>query len=339
MTAKHPWTVPEAILAGACALLGLAITVFAFADIYLTVTHLVAPWFHGWSWTVPLCAEGFFSGTYAGWLLLELRDDPPRTVRVVLAMLLTSFAAASLALNLAASEGAADSVAHGVVVAAFFGYLMFAKIMVRRLTADPADKAMDTALAAARLYAIDVIRAERGRLWRLSVPALLRRNVLTGRLADEVREVITERVESGRTAGWEKAVRTWVLGPDGLALHEQSAAEAEGVRESITRALPTAPHVPPAPAITVPPAAELAAPPNVPPTSPPAEHASKPPTRKMSDDELMALVRPLTEGGKVPSQGAVERATGCAAPRAKRLRDRAIAEAGIPQIHTSRAAR
>jgi hypothetical protein len=246
MTARKDWTGFEIALGVACGALGGAVAILGFTDIFVTVNHVVAPWWGWLAWTVIVLGEGSGLGSYLGWLLLDLRDKPPRRVKVFCACYLSTFAALSLLLNVYAGRGSVPgTVSHGLAVVAFFGYLVFIKVMVRRLSADPAAERLALALADARQHAIDLCRDRRGLLWRYRVPSLLRRQILSGRLADEVREAVTLKVSVGATGGWEATVRTWVfreLNLPALASKADSEAAAD-----IARSAPeTAPQASPA---------------------------------------------------------------------------------------------
>jgi hypothetical protein len=246
--ARQGWTGLQASLAAVCAVIGVAIAVLGFIDIYLTVTHLLRASWGAWSWTVIVLGEGSFTGCYVGWLLLDLRDRPPKRIRWFLFAYLSAFAAGSVALNVdAAGRSFAAVASHLIVVVSFFGYLLFAKVLVRRLSADPSARALETAMADARQHAIDLCRDRKGLLWRYRVPSLLRRQVTSGRLPDEVRSDVAMKVSVGRTSGWEGTVRDWVfreLNIDVIA----EAANAKAVRdiarsasESVTEAVAEAP--------------------------------------------------------------------------------------------------
>ena len=125
------------------------------------------------------------------------------------------------------------AVAHGVVVVAFFGYLLLAKFIVHRLRATPRQRKLEQELAAARRYAIDVVRDRCGRLWRWKVPSLLRRDILSGRLSDEVRREVEMAVSVGRTSGWRSAVLDWVTGE--LKLTARAAEADRKALDEITR--------------------------------------------------------------------------------------------------------
>jgi hypothetical protein len=237
---RKGWTGGEIILAGVYMLLCPLVGFFAFVEIYQTVTHLVHVWFGDWAWIVPAAAEGLFTGLYAGWLLLELKDKPrpPRPVR----FMLTGFTAACMAgsywLNIASAHGVVDdAVAHVIVVTAFFGVLIVGKVLVRRLKVTPAERAMETAREDARQYAIDLVRAVRGRWWRYreDVPSLLKGQIRNGRLPDAVIEDIKLKVSIGRTSGWQETVRGWVFGPDGLGLAALAAEASRIALSDITR--------------------------------------------------------------------------------------------------------
>jgi hypothetical protein len=73
------------------------------------------------------------------------------------------------------------------------------------------DVRLAAALADARQHAVDLCRDRKGIFWRWGVPALLRRQILAGRLPDEVREAVRQKVSDGATGGWEAAVRAWVF--------------------------------------------------------------------------------------------------------------------------------
>jgi hypothetical protein len=304
---RKGWTIAQAALAVACGLLGAGIAVLGFIDIYLTVTHLLYPMWGAWSWTVILLGEGSFTGAYFGALLLDLRDRPPARVRAFLACYLSAFAAGSLLLNLYAGRGSVPGlVSHGIVVGAFFGYLFLVKIIVKRLSADPSARALEVALTDARQYAIDLLRARLGVLWRFRAPSLLRRQVVTGRLCDSVREDVKMKVSLGRGSGWEAPVREWVLGADGLNLGVQAERDARKAREDITR---VASPASPSPVLegTV-----------VPAEGTPRKTSAKTPTvsavkrvnrlggRRATDDDLLDAMREMAAEGRTPTKTRVK---------------------------------
>lgn len=198
---------------------------------------------------------------------------------------------------------------------------------------------MMTALEDARLYAADVVTAARTRRPDLPVPLTVARAIRSGRFPADV----TARVEAGLSYGgaatWEPAVNDWLASR--LGLPEAISDVLSNERQASPRVLP---GEPPAPMLESPPqaagravsggvpGAPLAHPSEPAPSTAPATHAKtssrtpRPKPRAQSDDELMEFVRPLFRDGETPSQGAVATATKTAAPRAKRLRERAIAE-------------
>ena len=299
---RQGWTGAELFLAYAYALLCPAIGFFAFVEIYQTATHLVHPWFGDWAWIVPLSAEGMFTALYCGWVLLELRDDPPARVRVLLGVFLAACGAASYALQILAARGiVADALAHAIVVTAFFGVLIFGKVLVRRLKVTPAARALEAAMADARQHAIDLVRDRRGRLWRFGVPSLLRRQILAGRLPDEVRSEVAMKVSMGRTSGWESAVRGWVLRE--LEFGAQAEKDAERVRQDIARqpvepATQTAAGRPSEAVSGTPAEAPSQTGPRTPPRAPSQTGARKPSkaaVRRMTAEQLAEFVRPLLD--------------------------------------------
>lgn len=157
---------------------------------------------------------------------------------------------------------------------------------MRHLSAEP-PTALDGALADARRYAMDLLRDRKGIAWRWrpSVPSLLRRQVLTGRLPAVVVAAVRESLpEYG--SPWEPAVREWVLGAEGLNLSAQaevaSRAAAETIRQQAAQEPPEVPSgVPSQTALE---------------TAPPAR-----PRRPAA---------PVPDGPRKPSQAAVRKASG-----------------------------
>lgn len=235
--AARRWTALECTLALACLALGVAILILGFTGIYLTVVPLLRPWWHWFSPWYLVVGEGSFAFAYLGLLLLEMRDHPPRRTRAFLAGDLAAAAAGSLALMTYAARGSfPDLVSHVVLCLFFFGAGIYAKVLVTRLATDPAKRESEQALADARQYASDLLRARVGWHWRYwGTPSLLRRQVLTGRLPDEVRSAVTAKLAEGQASGWQGAVRAWVLGPDGLSLAVQARADDAAARRSIER--------------------------------------------------------------------------------------------------------
>jgi len=335
--ARTEWTDFQRFLAGVFALAGAAILIFGFLDIYHSVTHLLYAWWGNWSWTVILLSEGSFTGCYAGWLLLALRDRPPRRITVFVVAYLTTFAAGGMALMLYAGRGSVpDLISHGAVSLAFFGFLLFVKVVVHRLTTDPADRQLEVALADARRHAIDLIRDRVGPYWRITAPGLLRRQVTSGRFPAKVVTAVRDSLTKDG-APWEDAVGQWVA--DGLAVTVKADAAHEAIRqEALRRAHETAHET------TSETGHETA---HGTGHETPArdeheggsgdghEHGSgdrsrrrpRPRPRQMTDDDLMPYVRDALAEDPGASIGAIRRATLTGPDRAKRLLERGQQEA------------
>jgi hypothetical protein len=218
-----------------------------FAVMFVSVTDFVRPSFQGLAWSVPVATEGCFALLYGLDLLLLWAGKPMGWLRITP----YPFAAISLWLNVASANGYVPGmVGHGAVTAAFFLPVIAFEAAVRRLAVTDTD----TAMADARTYAVDLCRSERGIFWRYRVPSLLRRQILSGRLPDEVRSDVSLKVSVGRTSGWESVVREWVMRE--LHITEQAqAASRKAVRDiARTEAETTLPAAvePPSPAAAEP---------------------------------------------------------------------------------------
>ena len=336
---RKGWTIPEGITAAACALLGTGAVILGFTGIYITIVPLLEPW---WHWFSPLylgTGEGSFAFAYLGWLLLTMRDEPPRKLVAGLLAYLGFFAAASLALCAYASAGNfADVLSHVALCIAFFGAGIIAKVLVHRLAADPVRRRTERALADARRYAIDLLRARLGLAWRFRAPSLLRRQVTTGRLCDAVREDVTAKVDEGRTSGWEGAVREWVLGADGLNLAAQAAEDARRAHASITRQAPPAPPAATLPEVpaSVPPKAITGASPK--PSVTAVQRVRRLGGRKATDEDILEAIRELFAAGSAVTKYRVVKELkgphgGIAEPRAGKLLAQVQAEHPRPSLH------
>jgi hypothetical protein len=306
--ARKAWTGAEMILGTAVMLLGFAIAVLGFLDIYLSITHLLHPIWGDWSWTVIVLGEGSFAGCYLGWLLLVLRDRLPARVRVFLVAYLAVFASGSLVLMTYAGRGSLPGIAsHVIVVAAFYGFLLFVKVLIHRLSADPAERAFEEELADARQHAIDLVRDRCGIFWRFTAPRLLRRQITSGRFPHAVMAAVRDSLkEYGQS--WEPAVGTWIA--DGLAVRVKAETRAETVHQDITRkaAEALARQAPPA-AVGAPPAEPIQDAPQDSPRTASADTSPKPLAgavqrarrkggRKVTDDEVREAIRELYADGK-----------------------------------------
>ena len=329
--ARKDWTRPHVALGAAVATLGLAIGILGFLDIYLSVTHLLHPIWGDWSWTVIVLGEGSFAGCYLGWLLLVLRDRLPAKVRVFLVAYLAVFASGSLVLMVdAGHKSVSDIASHVIVVLAFYGFLLFVKVLIHRLSADLTARAMEEELADVRRHAIDLVRDRCGMFWRFTAPRLLRRQITSGRFPHAVMAAVRDSLaEYGPS--WEPAVGTWIA--DGLAVRVKAQTQAETVHEDITRRASEARSVTmqETPLVTV---HEASGEPLQMPSgdehetrsaTPARERSrkpSKPRPRVMSDDELMPYIRDLLAEDPGASISRARKATGTGPERAKRLLER-----------------
>lgn len=306
--ARKAWTGAEMVLGTAVTLLGFAIAVLGFLDIYLSITHLLHPIWGDWSWTVIVLGEGSFAGCYLGWLLLVLRDRLPARIRVFLVAYLSVFAAGSLVLMIYAGRSSLPGIAsHVIVVAAFYGFLLFVKVLIHRLSADPAARVLEEELADARQHAIDLVRDRCGIFWRFTAPRLLRRQITSGRFPHAVLAAVRDSLtEYGPS--WEPAVGTWIA--DGLAVRVKAETRAETVHQDITRKASEAlaRQAPPA-AIEAPPAGTVQDAPQDASQKASADAPQKPAAgavqrarrkggRKVTDDDIRDGIRELYADGK-----------------------------------------
>lgn len=297
-----------------------------FIVMFRTVTALVRPSFGIWAWTVPVATEGSFLILYGLDILLEWARKPKGWLRWTP----YPFAAASLALNVWAYLGSPPGmIGHAVITVAFFIPVIAAESAVRDLAVSGEELALRAAVADARQYAADLCRDRRGRMWRWRVPVLLRTQVLTGRLPDEVTQAITALLAEDRTSGWQAAVRGWVLGADGLALSVQADVSSRRVTEDITGELPA---VSPAP-LPAPPAG--AAPSPVPAPRPgrvpvPAVRRAQRLGRKATDDDIMDAMREMAAEGREPTRTRVVKELPVGHERAGVLIARWKAEQPVP---------
>jgi hypothetical protein len=231
------WTVGQGFLAAGLILLGAGITFPAFAVLFFTVTHLVNPWFHAWSWTVPASGEIAFTFMWGNGVLLAWRGQPGGLLRAVLVAV---FIAGSIYLQIDAAHGDATSAAgHILVVVAFFGCMVVGKQTIMRLRAakgrpdritpaewilhpcrsavlrsrmalwgEPSRDKAQARLAPLR-YAIALAQADTriGRvpfLWRQHLPVTLRYQLSAG----EFPAPVTNAIKFGNA--WTEAVAAWV---------------------------------------------------------------------------------------------------------------------------------
>ena len=125
------WTRPQRFLAAVLIVLGVGITIPAFTEIYLTVTHLVRPAFGDWAWTVPVAGEIAFTYLFLSGVLLAMKRAPAGVMRSVLMPVII---AGSVVLNIWAYLGSVPAITgHLIVVVAFFGVLLAGKETVMTL--------------------------------------------------------------------------------------------------------------------------------------------------------------------------------------------------------------
>jgi hypothetical protein len=290
------WTPLQVFLAVLAAAFAVAITPLFFASLFVTVWDLLRSSGYGsWPWIVPLATEGCFVVLFLLDVVTVLRRKPRGRLRFAPYL----FAAGSLVLNFLAGHGHPAAITgHVMVTLAFFVTVIEGEEAIRKLAVADKEARIAEMMADARRYAIDVVRDRRGRLWRWRVPALLRRDITTGRLADEVRTAVEMAVSVGRSAGWRAPVLEWVT----RELHLSDEAEAADERARAAIAVTSRVDSPVAAGAVPaePPRADvLVATPAA--TVKPAAPASARPNRlvpsKASDDELAEVVLPLFEGG------------------------------------------
>jgi hypothetical protein len=213
--------------------LGLALTPIAFGVMYVTVTDLLRASFGTLAWTVPVGTEVGFLGLFLADLLLEWIHKPLRWLHAAPYVL----AAVSLCLNALAARGSlAATLGHAVLPLVFFGYLLAAKAVVRRLVADDDARRHEVALADARAHAHDILRSAFGVFWRLHAPVLLRRQLRSGRLPAKVLEAIESGARFGGATVWEPAVEAWIT--TAVVLPERFAGVLAAARAEASQSAP-----------------------------------------------------------------------------------------------------
>lgn len=297
-TPRHgaPWTNLSRLLAVTAATVAIGITPLFFASLFITVRDLLAASRYGaWPWIVPLASEGCFLALFLMDVVLVLRRKPRGRLRFAPYL----FAVGSLVLNFLAGHGdVAATAGHVMVTLAFFVTVIEGEEAVRKLALADRDARIAEMMADVRRYAIDVVRDRRGRCWRWRVPVLLRRDITSGRLSDEIRQAVESAVSEGRSSGWRQPVLEWVA----RELRLSDEADAAEARVTVAMARSAAESASASASV-----ASAAVPPVVPPPAAPVvtpkttpEVAAKPrrlvPARA-SDDELVELVLPLFEDG------------------------------------------
>lgn len=213
----------QAWLAGAAVALELALAPVFFAVMFVTVNGMLAASFKWWAWAVPVSTEI----TFVLLLVLAVLFEWMRRPVPVLWKLPYLFMGLSSFMNVWAGRGSvADLAGHLAVTAAFFIPMGFAKTTVRKLIVTAEERARAQSLADARAHAYDVLRAAFGVLWRYRTPALLRRQLRSGRLP----AAVMTAVETCDAGTWEPVVQAWITaavtlpGQVGKSLRAASAA-------------------------------------------------------------------------------------------------------------------
>jgi hypothetical protein len=227
-------------------------------------------------------------------------------------------------------------VGHSVLPMVFFGYLLAAKLLARRLSVSDRERSLETAVADAVAHARDILRAA-DRWWRLRAPVLLRRQLRSRRLPAAVMAAIENGIGDGGASRWEPVVEAWITRslalPEGVsALLTAARAEASG---SVLQGDPrSAPAAIPAAASVVPSVA-----PSVVTTEASAEAAAEATPvvtsrrrrvvpAKATDDDLVSIILDATEDPAGLNNYQVNKAIkeacggkGVGEPRAARLVD------------------
>lgn len=286
------WTGFQVTLAVLAAVFAVAITPLFFASMFAAVWDLLQSSDYGsWPWIVPLATEGCFMVLFLLDVVTVLRRKPRGRLRSAPYL----FAAGSLVLNFLAGHGHAAAITgHVMVTLAFFVTVIEGEEAVRKLAVTDRDARIAEVMADARRYAIDVVRDRKGRLWRWRVPVLLRRDITSGRLCDEVRQAVEMAVSVGRSSGWRGPVLEWVVRELRLP-DEAEAADAEA-RRAIAENAPrsdtgSVPEIAAEVTPVVSPEVTTEA------TSKVTPKRSRVVPSKASDDELAELVLPLFEDG------------------------------------------
>jgi hypothetical protein len=210
-------------------ILSCALAPVFFAVMFSTVTGLLAGSFGWWSWAVPVATEASFVILFLLDVLLEWKGKPMGWLRWAP----YPFAAASLWLNIYAGGGTAGMVGHGVVTLAFFLPLLAAKAAVRKLSVSDDAIALNAERTAARRYAMDLARAQKGMLWRWRIPSLLRTQIVHGRFPAAVTEAVKAGASYGGAGKWEDAVTSLVT--DALTQGARMAATVKLQERQIER--------------------------------------------------------------------------------------------------------
>lgn len=265
-TRAHRW------LAAGFVLFGAALAPIAFTVMLITVTRLLRPSFGWWAWAVPVGTEAGFLGFFCADLLAEWRRRPLKILRAAPYLL----AAVSLGLNaLAGRSDPAFILGHAALPVVFFGYVVVAELLVRRLAVTDDERATEVALKDAAAMARDLLRERLGVFWRLRAPSLLRRQIRAGRFPSAVRQAAETRY--GPHDALEKAVTAWMAAS--LTRGVKVAAEMDAARRAAV------PQPDPAPGASVPQPSRPAARPSPSRSRPAGAQGRRDEVRRLLQDE------------------------------------------------------
>jgi len=274
------------------AALGAVLTPLSFLVMFLTVNALLGPYMDGWAWAVPVGTEAGFLGLFFADILLEARRRPALLLHVAP----YAFAVVSLWLNAAAAHGdVVGMVGHSVLPMVFFGYLLAAKLLARRLSVSDRERQLEMAVSDAVAHARDILRSA-DRWWRLRAPVLLRRQLRSRRLPATVMAAIKGGIGDGGASRWEPVVESWIT--RSLALPEGVSALLTAARaEASESALQSDSRSAPQDTLAVTPEVTPVAPPETPPVVPPEVPARRRRVvpAKATNDQLADLILDAVE--------------------------------------------
>jgi hypothetical protein len=122
-------------------------------------------------------------------------------------------------------------VGHAAVTVAFFLPVLAAEAAIDSMAFTSADMAFHREMTDAMRYARDLIRDQKGIVWRLRVPALLRVQATRRRPPAAVAMAVAEGAEGAGAAAWETPVDDWVT--SGLTRREKVAEKVTTERTKV----------------------------------------------------------------------------------------------------------
>lgn len=225
----------DALIVAGCVIVAL----IGFTTSFEAVSAAMRPDFGDLAPLVPLGIDVGILVSSAAYISLARRGEGHPALRIVPHAL----TAATVYLNVTAGHTLEGSIAHGVMVALWAVAVevsahvakmrlgldtgtRFDPIPVRRWFLDPVRTALlwrrmglwnvtqyrrALAYEKARRYGTGILKARYGRYaWRLHASPLLRMEIATGDLPDQVITAIDRVVDRGATAGWKSAVHAWI---------------------------------------------------------------------------------------------------------------------------------